>query len=80
MFILNFQLAYVEDLNGPWLFDSMYADDPEADKLGALPGMEELRAAYPHKQANTASYDQIGNFPFSFLNSSVSKSDILRQK
>lgn len=70
----------MEDLNGPWLFDSMYADDPEADKLGALPGMEELRAAYPHKLANTESYDQIGNFPFSLLNSSVSNSDSLRQK
>ena len=70
----------MEDLNGPWLFDSMYADDPEADKLGALPGMEELSAAYPHKQANTESYDQIRNFPFSFLNSSVPNSDILRQK
>ena len=81
-FISTFQLAYVEDLNGPWLFDSMYADDPEADKLGALPGMEELRAAYPLKQANTESesYDQIGNFLFPFLNSSVSKSEILRQK
>lgn len=46
---LKFQLAYVEDLNGPWLFDSMYVDDPEAGKLAALPGMEELLAAYPYK-------------------------------
>ena len=43
----NFQLAYVEDLNGPWLFESMYTEDPEADKLGALPGMEELLDGYP---------------------------------
>ena len=72
----------MEDLNGPWLFDSMYADDPEADKLGALPGMEELRAAYPlnHCQHRELSYAQIGNFLFPFLNSSVSESDILRQK
>lgn len=42
-----FQLAYVEDLNGPWLFDSMYADDPEASKLAALPGMVELLDTYP---------------------------------
>jgi len=43
------KLAYVEDLNGPWLFDSMYTDDPEAEKLAALPGMEELLAAYKEK-------------------------------
>lgn len=43
------KLAYVEDLNGPWLFDSMYADDPEAEKLAALPGMEELLAGYKEK-------------------------------
>ena len=40
-------MAYVEDLNGPWLFESMYAEDPEASKLAALPGMQELLAAYP---------------------------------
>lgn len=45
--ISNFQLAYVEDLNGPWLFESMYAEDPEASKLSALPGMQELLAGYP---------------------------------
>ena len=37
----------MEDLNGPWLFDSMYADDPEASKLAALPGMVELLDTYP---------------------------------
>lgn len=43
------KLAFVEDLNGPWLFDNMYADDPEAEKLAALPGMEELLAGYKEK-------------------------------
>lgn len=42
-----FQLAYIEDLNGPWLFEGMYADDPEASKLAALPGMQELLEGYP---------------------------------
>jgi len=49
----------VEDLNGPWLFDSMYADDPEAEKLAALPGMEELLASYPYKQAYRNRYEKI---------------------
>ena len=44
-------MAFVEDLNGPWLFESMYADDPEAGKLGALPGMEEILNAYPLQTA-----------------------------
>lgn len=43
------KMAFVEDLNGPWLFESMYADDPEAGKLGALPGMEEILNAYNEK-------------------------------
>ncbi|XP_022802864.1 dynein regulatory complex subunit 3-like [Stylophora pistillata] len=43
------KIAFVEDLNGPWLFDSMYAEDPEASKLGALPGMEEILDAYKEK-------------------------------
>uniref|UniRef100_A0A3P8ZP13 Dynein regulatory complex subunit 3 n=1 Tax=Esox lucius TaxID=8010 RepID=A0A3P8ZP13_ESOLU len=38
----QFQLhmdAFVEHLNGPYLFDSMYADDAEAAKLSYLPGV-----------------------------------------
>uniref|UniRef100_A0A8C4WE29 Dynein regulatory complex subunit 3 n=1 Tax=Gopherus evgoodei TaxID=1825980 RepID=A0A8C4WE29_9SAUR len=31
--------AYVEYLNGPFLFESMYAEDTEAAKLAYLPGM-----------------------------------------
>uniref|UniRef100_A0A8D0GGM6 Dynein regulatory complex subunit 3 n=1 Tax=Sphenodon punctatus TaxID=8508 RepID=A0A8D0GGM6_SPHPU len=31
--------AYIEYLNGPFLFESMYAEDPEAAKLAYLPGM-----------------------------------------
>ena len=56
----------MEDLNGPWLFDSMYTDDPEADKLAALPGMGELFAAYPYKQANREGYNQKEIFLFLF--------------
>nr|XP_056722452.1 dynein regulatory complex subunit 3 [Euleptes europaea] len=39
--------AYVEYLNGSFLFDSMYAEDPEAAKLEYLPGVPELLEAYP---------------------------------
>ncbi|XP_010872711.2 dynein regulatory complex subunit 3 isoform X4 [Esox lucius] len=41
----QFQLhmdAFVEHLNGPYLFDSMYADDAEAAKLSYLPGVPVL--------------------------------------
>ncbi|XP_014058429.1 dynein regulatory complex subunit 3-like isoform X1 [Salmo salar] len=34
--------AFVELLNGPYLFDSMYADDAEAAKLAYLPGVSLL--------------------------------------
>lgn len=67
----------MEDLNGPWLFDSMYTDDPEAEKLAALPGMEELLAAYPYKQAYRESYEynQIGDLPLPFMNLSVTNNN-----
>uniref|UniRef100_A0ACB8FKR2 Dynein regulatory complex subunit 3 n=1 Tax=Sphaerodactylus townsendi TaxID=933632 RepID=A0ACB8FKR2_9SAUR len=39
--------AYVEYLNGSFLFDSMYAEDPEASKLAYLPGVPELLETYP---------------------------------
>ncbi|XP_068761038.1 dynein regulatory complex subunit 3-like [Montipora capricornis] len=54
------KLAYVEDLNGPWLFESMYAEDPEASKLAALPGMLELLEAY--KEKFTAVCEEIFQF------------------
>ncbi|XP_062820661.1 dynein regulatory complex subunit 3 isoform X2 [Anolis carolinensis] len=41
--------AYVEYLNGPFLFDSMYAEDPEASKLVYLPGVPELLENYKTK-------------------------------
>ncbi|KAM6957037.1 dynein regulatory complex subunit 3 [Aplochiton taeniatus] len=40
--------AFVEHLNGPYLFDSMYAEDPEANKLGHLPGVGLLLDSYPY--------------------------------
>ena len=30
---ISCQLAYVENLDGPFLFDNMFAEDPEASKL-----------------------------------------------
>nr|XP_034986927.1 dynein regulatory complex subunit 3 isoform X2 [Zootoca vivipara] len=42
-------LAYVEYLNGSFLFDSMFADDPEAPKLLYLPGVPELLEIYKTK-------------------------------
>nr|KAF6274169.1 dynein regulatory complex subunit 3 [Myotis myotis] len=41
------QAAFVEHLNGSFLFDSMYADDVEGSKLAALHGVGELLEAYP---------------------------------
>ncbi|XP_059835820.1 dynein regulatory complex subunit 3 isoform X1 [Hypanus sabinus] len=38
--------AYVEYLNGPGLFDSMYAEDVEAPKLLLLPGVSEFVEQY----------------------------------
>nr|XP_054111647.1 dynein regulatory complex subunit 3 [Callithrix jacchus] len=41
--------AFVEHLNGSFLFDSMYAEDSEGNKLSSLPGVSELLEAYPSK-------------------------------
>ncbi|XP_015264753.1 PREDICTED: leucine-rich repeat-containing protein 48 [Gekko japonicus] len=41
--------AYVEYLNGSFLFDSMYVEDPEASKLEYLPGVPELLETYKSK-------------------------------
>lgn len=43
------QEAYVENLNGPQLFESMYADDPEGQKLNMMPGVADLLVAYKDK-------------------------------
>ncbi|EDM04642.1 rCG34359 [Rattus norvegicus] len=40
------KMAFVEHLNGPFLFDSMYSDDVEGNKLSYLPGVGELLEAY----------------------------------
>ncbi|KAM6320108.1 dynein regulatory complex subunit 3 [Podargus strigoides] len=39
--------AFVENLNGSFLFDSMYADDTEAARLACLPGVSDLLQTYP---------------------------------
>ncbi|KAE8578800.1 hypothetical protein XENTR_v10023778 [Xenopus tropicalis] len=41
--------AYVENLNGPFLFESMYADDADGTKLSGLPGVAELMDSYRSK-------------------------------
>uniref|UniRef100_A0A8C3VXA1 Dynein regulatory complex subunit 3 n=1 Tax=Catagonus wagneri TaxID=51154 RepID=A0A8C3VXA1_9CETA len=41
--------AFVENLNGPFLFDSMYAEDAEGSKLAGLPGVRELLETYKDK-------------------------------
>ncbi|XP_030152378.1 dynein regulatory complex subunit 3 isoform X1 [Lynx canadensis] len=41
--------AFVERLNGSFLFDSMYAEDVEGNKLAHLPGVSELLQAYKDK-------------------------------
>ncbi|XP_062474978.1 dynein regulatory complex subunit 3 [Pezoporus occidentalis] len=38
--------AFVEYLNGSFLFDSMFAEDTEAAKLACLPGVDDLLQAY----------------------------------
>ncbi|XDV13822.1 hypothetical protein PO909_002148 [Leuciscus waleckii] len=38
--------AFVEYLNGPQLFDSMFAEDPDAEKLALLPGIDTLLETY----------------------------------
>ena len=37
----------MENLNGSELFESMYADDSEGQKLGFMPSVEELILEYP---------------------------------
>ncbi|XP_063574116.1 dynein regulatory complex subunit 3 isoform X1 [Pongo abelii] len=41
--------AFVEHLNGSFLFDSMYAEDSEGNKLSYLPGVSELLETYKDK-------------------------------
>ncbi|KAI0241391.1 Dynein regulatory complex subunit 3 [Lamellibrachia satsuma] len=40
------RLAFVESLNGPQLFESMYADDVEGQKLSKMPGVPEMLQIY----------------------------------
>ena len=39
----------MEDLDGPNLFDSMFVEDPEAEKMAALPEMDDLLSGYKEK-------------------------------
>ena len=40
----------MENLNGPQLFDSMFAEDPYAEQLALLPGIQALRNTYPYNE------------------------------
>ncbi|KAF7698056.1 hypothetical protein HF521_004566 [Silurus meridionalis] len=40
--------AFVEYLNGPYLFESLFVDDVEASKLAHLPGVATLLESYPY--------------------------------
>ncbi|XP_042636968.1 dynein regulatory complex subunit 3 [Orycteropus afer afer] len=39
--------GFIEHFNSSFLFDSMYAEDTEGNKLACLPGVSELLEAYP---------------------------------
>ncbi|XP_074648163.1 dynein regulatory complex subunit 3-like [Tubulanus polymorphus] len=41
--------AYVEYLNGPYLFDSLFAEDAEGQKLNTMPGVDESLITYKEK-------------------------------
>ncbi|XP_076809798.1 dynein regulatory complex subunit 3-like [Clavelina lepadiformis] len=41
--------AYVEFLNGPNLFDAMYKEDPEGNKLSMLPGIQDILKEFREK-------------------------------
>lgn len=41
--------AFVEDLNGSYLFESMFTDVPEADILHHLPGVADLLQTFEHQ-------------------------------
>jgi len=43
------QAAFVENLNGSQLYDSMYAEDSDGHKISKLPGVEELLITYKEK-------------------------------
>lgn len=43
------QVAYVENLGGSELFDSLYADDVEGHKINQMPGVKDLLDAYREK-------------------------------
>jgi hypothetical protein len=47
-FILHKE-AFVENLNGSDLFDSMYADDAEGKKLNKLPGVDEMLLSFKER-------------------------------
>lgn len=41
------QAGYVELMDGPSLFESMYSDDAEGQRMKEMPGVDELMMIYP---------------------------------
>jgi len=62
------QDAYVENLDGPQLFEAMYMDDPDGKTLGRMPGVDELLIPYPfsHNTANINCRVILGYFKLTF--------------
>ncbi|EDO38071.1 predicted protein [Nematostella vectensis] len=46
--------AYVDELNGRALYESMFSEDPEVNKMSILPGMEDILKKYPFQNKFTA--------------------------
>ena len=42
-------MAYVENMNGSQLFEGLYAEDAEGQKLAEMPGVDELMMVYREK-------------------------------
>lgn len=47
-FLLH-QKAYVENLDGPFLFESLYSEDTEGQKLKQMPGVDEILIVFAEK-------------------------------
>ncbi|NWW88973.1 DRC3 protein, partial [Rhynochetos jubatus] len=54
--------AFVEYLNGPFLFDSMYAEDTEAAKLAYLPGTKYLDSGVTYRKEFVSVCENLFNY------------------
>lgn len=62
-----FQAAFVERLDGRDLFDSLYAEDVEGQKLNTMPGVPDLHEEYGKKFQGKLRNLHIQNIPESGL-------------